>query len=268
MRRAFGNGGSRKWDRFSGIPEVTPNTHPGEARKGEIMKPRTKKTHDALPARAERRLTAYAIAATAVGAGALAGTPAMANEIGMVDVTITQTSGPQLVPIADRNYELQFMSGTLIFQFASFFEAVYDNENEGALRFQTGQVIGSSQIGFSRGILAASAGTLAGGSRGGPWTPAGPGDTTHGFLGVNFYSGALINGWVRTSVHESASGALTAHVDEWGIASSFRAPVLAGQGQTPLPTPEPNALGLFALGAVGLLALRWRRRASQTETQS
>jgi len=161
-------------------------------------------------------------------------------------------------------FKFEFESGLLAFLRNSFFQAVYDKSVNGALqaiRFATGQTIGSSQ-----GFLGASGGFMAG-RYGGQWIPAGPGQKVKGFLGVNmFIDGLIVNAWLRTSVFESANFGLTVHADEWGLASNFRSPVVAGAGQT-FATPEPGAgpLELLALGAVGLFELRRRQRQRQQE---
>jgi MYXO-CTERM domain-containing protein len=224
------------------------------------------KIRSALSIDSENRLASYALAATA----ALGGSLAHASTIIPIDVTLTETSGPQLVPLPGFNmnpFELEFEFGLLALVQHSFFQAVYDRSENGfldAIRFTTGQRIGSSQ-----GFLAGSGGFMAG-RYGGQWIPAAPGDTVRGFLGVNmFIDGDIVNAWLRTSVFESANGGLSVHADEWGLASISRSPVVAGAGQT-LAVPEPGtrSLGLLALGALGLFELRRRRRMTQAQPQA
>lgn len=82
----------------------------------------------------------------------------------------------------------------------------------------------------------------------GPWA-----NTSSGYLGLKFTtSGQTYLGWADISI-DRATPSLTLH--SYAYNDTPNTSIAAGQ------VPEPSSLALFAAGAVGILALRKRRKA-------
>lgn len=93
----------------------------------------------------------------------------------------------------------------------------------------------------------------------GQW-PGGAAPGTTGFAGLYFYDygGDKHYAWLRLRLENDADGypdKIT--VVDWAYQTTPDAPIRAGQ-----EVPEPSPLGLLALGAAGVAALRRRRRAA------
>jgi MYXO-CTERM domain-containing protein len=87
----------------------------------------------------------------------------------------------------------------------------------------------------------------------------GPG-ASNGFVGFSNAAGDL--GWLHIHVTADGDGFATqVEVISWAYNDVAGAPIAAGQTTEAAATPEPGtaALGLLALGAAGILALRKRR---------
>jgi hypothetical protein len=93
----------------------------------------------------------------------------------------------------------------------------------------------------------------------GPW-PKYPNSLA--YLGVEFYIGTdLYYGWIGLTActddePNSCDPSSSIVIQDWAYQSTPGMAITAGQGEV----PEPSTLALFALGAVGLAALRARRK--------
>lgn len=94
----------------------------------------------------------------------------------------------------------------------------------------------------------------------GPWAGTVAPDTTSGFAGIKIDdNGTDIFGWLRFSIENRATDGFPSKVTliDWAYedtGASIRA------GQTISEVPLPGSLGLLAMGASGLAALRRRRK--------
>jgi len=91
----------------------------------------------------------------------------------------------------------------------------------------------------------------------------GPGTVT-GFVGFKVSGGSLNGdfGWMQVKVSDSASPGYPneAEVIDWAYDNSGAAIAAGDTGQVVTPEPGTAALGLLAFGAMGILALRKRRK--------
>ncbi len=211
-----------------------------------------------LPESLDKRLAAYALAATAMaGMGMMcAATPAMAGNITVYTPSPPFQVGPgagykafssQGVPLL--GFSIHKPANSLLAGYAnsvSFNPAVMLAPHSGVggeiLRLSAGAPIGKSGNFGPFGYMVS-----------GFWSGGGL-----GFVGLSFLkNGNAYFGWAKVSVAIGASG-ISAKVFEVAVDNIPDQTIDAGETST---VPEPGTLSLLALGAVGLLALRKRRQA-------
>ncbi|MGH9358946.1 MAG: PEP-CTERM sorting domain-containing protein [Terriglobia bacterium] len=213
----------------------------------------------------DKRLAAYALAATAAAGLGLMGaaTPAMAD---IVTYTPTPpfTAGPAKgfvrfsshgVPLlgfseAVNAGRTDMLAGSATHTHKNPYVALVHGAVPGGsiLKLSAGEPIGPGDNFKFYGLME---GRTAGGSLLGKWTTPGA-----GYMGLSFFeSGKSYFGWAKLSNSVTSKGRIVAKVDEVAIDTTPRQTIDAGQTST---VPEPGTLSLLALGAIGLLMLRKR----------
>jgi PEP-CTERM motif len=215
---------------------------------------------ETLPEGANKRLTAYALAAGAAGVGVLAlAEPAQAD---IITVT-TPISIPGAVSINDKTV-LDFRTfiigaGTTAAVFALVAEgsmlATTSRSRTVPLPLGKGALIGPGGRFFGGGVLETVAFHVTGGR-----TAFGPWANRSAYLGFKFLSNSKTHfAWAHLKVESNLKGLISEYAYDTVPGQSIEA------GQTSA-IPEPGTLSLLALGAAGLAVLR-KRKASAASRQ-
>ncbi len=235
----------------------------GKKRDDARLQQRTSKT---ISESLNKRLAAYALAATAAAGLGLMGaaTPAMADILtftpsppftfGPASGHLAFSSGG--MPLLGLSEVVHGSSAKMLAGFATF------THKNPYVMLVTGDLQGGSILKLSAGAPIGSAGNFEGyglmearsskGSLRGNWTTPGA-----GFMGLSFsQAGKPYFGWAKLSNSVTASGRIVAKVDEVAIDTIPYQTIDAGQTSA---VPEPGTLSLLALGALGLLVLRKKK---------
>ncbi|MGH9356723.1 MAG: PEP-CTERM sorting domain-containing protein [Terriglobia bacterium] len=224
-----------------------------------------------LPEDLNKRLTAYALAATAAAGMSLMGAaaPAMANII-----TDTPTPAFEVAP-TPTGFQVFFGGSAGLLGFSDH----HAKSGSGSLLAGSVVPLGIPGVMLSAGagsggnILKLAAGAPIGlsgnfqryglmegrsskGALSGSWTGPGAGYMGLAFVNPFTSTGNLYFGWAKISNSVSSQGAIFAKLDEIALDTIPNQTIDAGQTSA---APEPGTLSLLALGALGLLALRKRK---------
>lgn len=232
---------------------------------------RQRNTQAPLPESLDKRLAYYALAASAAGVGLLAAaSPLQADILPGAPQSATIASGSVLtLHLGGANFvfENSYSSGTVINQTHLGTLKITGEvltSTGGAVALSAGAKIGPSGM-FLDGASLANAYGKSSSTGEGKFSGGNFGSAGDKFLGLKFdISGQAHFGWAELSVSQN-DGAITAQLLGDAYEACPNTPIAAGATSSgpcsvPSTVPEPGTLGLLALGATGLFALRRKQK--------